>query len=227
MTGLKSKETVSREVAYAVIDQVSRKPSSLFGLPTGRTPKSLYGYIKEITEKERIDWSRARFFGLDEYLNTSPEKTFQFYLKKNIYTPLKVGAEQCFNPLYLDNYDEVIDSLGGLDLTILGIGANGHIAFNEPPTPELSWTHCIWLSDSTREANQEFFESSASVPKRAVTMGIQTLLSSRKIILMAFGKNKKAILTKSLTGPVDSSIPASFLQLHRNLEVYTDFEFTV
>jgi glucosamine-6-phosphate deaminase len=117
----------------------------------------------------------------------------------------------------------LIASVGGLDLTILGIGQNGHIAFNEPGTPLWSWTHSIWLTESTLQANAEFFKGTP--PTKAVTMGIQTILGSKKLILMATGKKKANILARALRGPVTPEVPASFLQKHKNLLVMTDFEF--
>lgn len=223
----KSKDEVSKDVAVSVISQITEKPDSLLGLPTGRTPLNMYEHIKELTRKRNVDWSQAQFFGLDEYLDTDRLQSFKYYLETNVYGPLKISEKNCSNPLTIVNYDNAIESMGGLDLTVLGIGTNGHIAFNEPPTSELSWTHCVWLTESTKDANMEFFESPEIVPDKAVTMGIQTLLSSRRLILMAFGSHKKEILERALKGPVDPLIPASYLQKHQNLEIYTDFEFSI
>jgi glucosamine-6-phosphate deaminase len=125
----------------------------------------------------------------------------------------------------VDDYDGLIASEGGLDLTLLGIGTNGHIAFNEPGTPLNSWTHSILLTESTRKANQSYFDESTSVPYRAVTMGIQTILSSKKLILIVSGEKKRAILERALLGEVDRNIPASYLSLHPHVTVLTDFDF--
>ena len=226
MNSLSSKDSISQKAANEVFELVKSKPDFNLGLPTGRTPDLFYKHLVELSRKNQVDWSKARFFGLDEYREVDSDKTFKFYLEKYIYKPLNIEPAQCFTPLETDNYDKLIEEVGGLDLTILGIGKNGHIAFNEPPANELSWTHSVWLHPSTREANKDFFDSIEVVPRKAVTMGIQTLLSSKRTILLAFGEKKKAILDKALHGPIDSNIPASFLQKHKNLSVFTDFEFS-
>ncbi len=124
------------------------------------------------------------------------------------------------------NYDALIDGQGGLDMTVLGIGGNGHIAFNEPGTQFLSWTHCTWLEDSTRKDNQASF-GAVHPPQKAVTMGVKTILSSRRIVLMASGEKKKAIVEAAFRGPVSRQVPASYLQEHEGLEVLTDFGFSL
>jgi glucosamine-6-phosphate deaminase len=142
-----------------------------------------------------------------------------------LYQYTNVQDHNKFNPSACDDYDSLIESKGGLDLTILGLGANGHIAFNEPGTPLESWTHSIWLTESTRKANQSYFAAGTTVPHRAVTMGIRTILNSRKLILIASGAHKKDILEQALLGSLDPNIPASYLSLHPHVTVLTDFEF--
>ncbi|MCA9817222.1 MAG: glucosamine-6-phosphate deaminase [Candidatus Obscuribacterales bacterium] len=220
------KENASLQAAREVIEQIKKKPQSCLGLPTGRTPRALYRHLIAIAREEKVDLTGVRFFGLDEYIDVRQESAFKTYLNQSIYQPLAIDQNNCFSPIMIDDYDALIKRQGGLDLTILGIGGNGHIAFNEPRTPEFSWTHCVTLDESTRTANQEFFPSLDDVPRRAVTMGIQTILESRKIILLAFSKSKIAILNRAFNGSVEEAIPASFLTKHPNLEIYTDFEFT-
>lgn len=220
------KDTASLQAAREVIEQIKKKPQSCLGLPTGRTPQALYRHLIAIAREENVDITGVRFFGLDEYIDVRQESAFKTYLDKVIYQPLAIDQENCFSPIMIDDYDALIKRQGGLDLTILGIGGNGHIAFNEPGTPEYSWTHCVTLDESTRRANQEFFARPEDVPRRAVTMGIQTILDSRKIILLAFSKSKISILKRAFNGCVEGAVPASFLTKHPNLEIYTDFEFT-
>jgi glucosamine-6-phosphate deaminase len=215
--------TLSIRVAELVREQLRRKPDSKLGLPTGRTPTDTYAVLSEWTKQGEINWERATAFGLDEYYDVDESVSFRRYLETNLYNNVNLPKESRFSPIFSDDYDGLIAARGGLDLTILGIGQNGHIAFNEPGTPLNSWTHSIWLTESTLQANAEFFKG--RFPTNAVTMGIQTILGSKKLILMASGKNKKSILVQALRGPITPDVPASFLQLHPDVTVMTDFEY--
>jgi glucosamine-6-phosphate deaminase len=215
--------TLSLRVAEEIKEQIKNKPDSRLGLPTGRTPTDTYRVLSRWTKEGDIDWAHVKTFGLDEYYGVEESTSFRHYLETNLYRNINLPAESRFSPIFNDDYDVLIAREGGLDLAILGIGPNGHIAFNEPGTPLQSYTHSIWLSESTRQANAEFFKGEP--PTNAVTMGIQTILNSRKIILMASGKSKKEILQRALRGEVTPEVPASFLQLHKDLVVMTDFEY--
>jgi glucosamine-6-phosphate deaminase len=215
---------MSEKAAQAVKAQLKSKPASNLGLPAGRTPTGCYQLLTSWSEAGGIDWQQATCFGLDEYLDVSQPGSFRHYLEENLYKGTNLPAENRHNPFFIDDYDARIAAAGGLDLTLLGIGKNGHIAFNEPGTPLESWTHSIWLAESTRKANADLFKQSEQIPTRAVTMGIRTILSSAKILLLASGKEKQSILDKALNGPITADVPASFLQLHNNLTVFTDFE---
>jgi glucosamine-6-phosphate deaminase len=216
-------QTLSRIVAKVLADLIKEKPDACLGLPTGRTPLDCYRYLSDKSNGE-IDWSQTRCFGLDEYVDADEKHSFRKFLTDNLYSKVNVNAENLFNPLFQDDYDKLIADCGGLDLCILGLGRNGHIAFNEPGTPLQSWTHSVWLSESTRQANAEFF-SGGNIPTRAVTMGLSTILASRKIILMVLGAAKKDILTRAMRGPISSDVPASFLQTHKDVIVLADFDY--
>jgi glucosamine-6-phosphate deaminase len=183
--------TLNLRVAEAIKEQILRQPNSVLGLPTGRTPTGVYKLLSDWTKQGELDWSKVRCFGLDEYYEVQETETFRYYLETNLYRNINCPDDQRFNPAYIDDYDRLIADNGGLDLAILGIGTNGHIAFNEPGTPANSWTHCVYLTESTRKANAEFFKN--VIPKRAITMGIQTIMEAKRIILMASGKQKKEI----------------------------------
>lgn len=217
-------QTLSRIVAKVVADLVREKPDACIGLPTGRTPLSCYGFLAESSQRGDIDWRQVRCFGLDDYIDVEEQHSFRRYLRDKLYSYTNVLEERLFNPTFCDNYDELIAKAGGLDLCLLGLGMNGHIAFNEPGTPLASWTHSVVLSESTRQANAEFFVG-GKIPTRGVTMGISTILASRRIILMVAGGAKKDILAKAMRGPVTSEVPASFLQGHDNLMVLADFDY--
>jgi glucosamine-6-phosphate deaminase len=214
--------TLSLRVAEIVKEQIAAKPDSCLALPTGRTPTGSYQLLSSWSRQGTVDWSRVRTFGLDEYYDVDDSVSFAGYLETNLYCNTNLPATSRFNPLLANNYDALIRQAGELDLTILGIGKNGHIAFNEPGTSLHSWTHSIFLTESTREANAEFFKH-GQIPTRAVTVGIQTILASKRIILMVSGAQKKEILVRSLKGPINEAVPASFLQLHKNVLVMTDF----
>jgi glucosamine-6-phosphate deaminase len=225
MTTTKLYQTLSLDMATAIAKQLKEKPDSNLGLPTGASPLGAYQLLSQWSKENQLDWSQCRCFALDEYLEADLEETFAYYLQHNLYQNTNLPAKNKFNPAKNDNYDSLIESFGGLDLTILGIGRNGHIAFNEPGTPQHSFTHCTFLAESTRKANQTFFAEGEKVPKKAVTMGIETILNSKRIVLIASGKQKKEILEKALQGDIDINIPASFLSLHEHVTVLSDFEY--
>jgi len=218
-------DELSMQVAEAVIALVTKKPNACLGLPTGATPLRMYAHLAKLTRNKSVDWSGVRCFALDDYLNADDDETFQRYLEENLYKHLNLNDANKHNPRFVDDYDALIEQCGGLDLTVLGIGTNGHIAFNEPDTPMQSWTHCTWLAQSTRIHNEKFFDDPNEVPKTGVTMGISTILSSKRIILMAFGDEKKTIIEKAFHDrEPDSDIPASFLLLHDRVNIFTDFD---
>jgi len=217
-------DAMSLNVAEAIARQLKIKPNSNFGLPTGRSPVGCYQILSEWSHAGTLDWSQSKCFALDDYIDVDEDKSFHYFLESNLYKQTNLPQKSRFSPRYQDNYDQVIAGEGGLDLCVLGLGTNGHIAFNEPGTPQLSWTHCHWLTQSTREANAPAFGSPDKVPTRAITIGIETILDSRSIILIASGEKKKTALTKALSGEVTAQIPASFLALHPQVKVFRDFE---
>ncbi|HEY9716702.1 MAG TPA: glucosamine-6-phosphate deaminase [Trichormus sp.] len=225
VTKTDSYEALSHELAETIVKQLREKPNSCFGLPTGRTPLGCYSLLSKWSEMRTLDWSRARCFQLDEYIDPAERSmTFEHFLEQNLFKHTNLPVENRFNPKQCDHYDDLIEGYGGLDLTVLGIGSNGHIAFNEPGTIRSSWTHCLWLTESTREANKSYFGGQPRVPKQAITMGIQTILNSNKLILIASGIKKREILERAMLGPVCPEIPASFLSLHPHVTVITDFD---
>ena len=217
-------QTLSKIVAKVVADLVEDKPNAVLGLPTGRTPLAIYEYLSESSSQGQIDWQQVRCFGLDDYVDCNEKHSFRHFLGEKLYANANVSPGNLFNPIFVDDYDALIAEAGGLDLCILGLGLNGHIDFNEPGTPRSSWTHSVILSESTRQANAEFFEG-GKIPTRGVTMGISTILASRRIILMVTGAGKKDILTRAMRGPISSEVPASFLQEHDNVMVLADFDY--
>jgi len=230
---MESYEQLSRQVAKAIADQISRKPNSCLGLPTGHTPLLTYKILAGWSHGERdidddappIDWSGVLCFALDDYLNIEHQYSFQAFLENNLYNLTNLPLPNRLNPCQSDDYDGLIASCGGLDLTILGIGGNGHIAFNEPGTAVSSWTHCTFLAESTRLANQDAFGSLDNVPHAGITMGLQTIFASKRIILIASTEKKRAIVERAFNGAISEEVPASLLQNHGFVDVWTDFGF--
>lgn len=216
---------ISLETAQAIAEQLRSKPTSCFGLPTGRTPVGTYEVLADWSRQGKLDWSQACCFALDDYLDAPEEQTFAFFLEDHLFKHTNLPKENRFNPRITDNYDRLIAMQGGLDLTVVGIGRNGHIAFNEPGTPAQSYTHCVWLTESTRVANAQFFGGIDKVPVHAVTMGMATIMESRKLILIASGEHKKEIIEDSFADGIGPTVPASLLQLHKNLTILSDFDW--
>lgn len=223
-------------VAQEVQDQLNHKGASRLALPAGHSPKGYYKILAEKSKHGELDWRNAICFALDDYLGTNEKQTFQTFLEEHLYSFTNVPDDAKYNPRFYDNYDYQIAQQGGIDLCLLGLGTNGHIAFNEPPTVATSWTHCVFLTQATREANKDAFLTSTApgvshkdsldvVPSRAVTIGIATILASKKIILAVSGKPKIDALKRALYQKPDSSCPASYLTEHPNLLVVTDFDF--
>lgn len=217
-------QQLSALVADQIIAKIKQKPDCCLGLPTGHTPIGTYKSLVEQSANGQVDWSRVRCFALDDYLEVDASFSFQSFLQNNLYDKVNASRQNLFNPTMVDNYDGLIAANGGLDLTILGIGANGHIAFNEPGTCLQSWTHCSFLTSSTKLANQDAF-GSQEVPDRGITMGIKTIMESRSITLIASGEKKRGIVESAFRGPITNEVPASLLQEHKTLSVITDFGF--
>jgi len=230
MKGVPVQETVltdkklemSELAAGWIAAQIRAKPDSNLGLPTGRTPVLMYEKLVKLTQEEGLDWSRVHCFALDEYLDSPKQHSFQTYLEQNLYDKVGISKVNQHNPSSTDDYDAVINEHGGLDLSILGIGNNGHIAFNEPGTPHLSFTQCIWLDESSRKVLSASFGDLNSTPTKAVTMGISTILSSQSIIMLAFGQDKKRVVERAFSNGIDPELPASYLTLHDKVCVLTD-----
>ena len=215
---LNSYKELSSTVADIVEEQLVEKVFQQLVLPTGSTPIGLY---KELA-KRNLNWSYVRTFNLDVYImNPNHSQSYQTFMKENLFNRINIYPDNYhfpFRPTLA--YEDKINYFGGVDLCILGIGSNGHIAFNEPGSSFKSRTRVVDLDEQTIQDNSRFFDSVDDVPKQAITMGIGTIMESKKIILMASGDHKKDILEKALNGKVTEDVPASVLQTHKNVEVY-------
>lgn len=220
-----SPEEVTRQAADLVQNLLSAKPEAVFALPTGRTPTALYTELA----RRRLDFRQARAFNLDEYVGLASDhpESFASYMEQNFFQHVQFGHRRIPNGLAADlaaeaaDYEAAIQAAGGLDLAILGVGEDGHIAFNEPSSSLASRTRVQALHSSTRQANLSSFPS-GEVPTHGLTMGVGTILEARHCLLLATGERKAGILRKVIEGPVSSMVPASALQLHARATVLID-----
>jgi len=215
---LKNYKELSSTVADIVETQIKEHPLSKLGLPTGDTPLGMYD---ELVKRE-LDWSLVITFNLDVYLmNVNHPESYQSYMRKNLFDRTNIYPDHSHFPFRpFSAFEDKISGSMGIDLCILGIGTNGHIAFNEPGSSFLSRTRVVDLDEQTIEDNSRFFDSVDDVPKQAITMGLGTIMESKKIVLMANGVNKLNILNVAMNGEVTESVPASILQNHDNVEVF-------
>ena len=215
---LKSYKELSSTVADIVERQLKKQPLSKLVLPTGSTPLGMYD---ELVSRE-LDWSNAITFNLDVFLmNVDNPESYQSYMKKNLFDKTNIYPDHSHFPFRPTSAfeDKIVGSMG-IDLCILGIGTNGHIAFNEPGSSFKSRTRLVNLDKQTIEDNSRFFGSVDDVPKQAITMGLGTIMESKKIVLMVNGDNKLNILNVAMNGEVTETVPASILQNHDNVKVY-------
>lgn len=230
----KNYDEMSRKAASIIFSQVVLKPESVLGLATGSSPIGTYKQLIEWYKKGDIDFSQVVSCNLDEYkgLEKSNDQSYDYFMHHNFFDHINIKPENINIPNGMEadgekecaRYEEVINSLGGVDLQLLGIGHNGHIGFNEPEETFPKETHCVNLTKSTIDANARFFASEEDVPKQAYTMGIKTIMKAKKILIIASGKDKAEIIKKAFFGPITPFVPASILQLHNDVTLVGDEE---
>ena len=215
---LKDYNKLSLVVANIIKKQLKKQPLSKLALPTGDTPLGMYD---ELVKRE-LDWSHVITFNLDVYLmNINHPESYQSYMRKNLFDRTNIYPDHSHFPFRpFSVFEDKIAGSMGIDLCILGIGTNGHIAFNEPGSSFKSRTRVVNLDEQTIQDNSRFFGSVDDTPKQAITMGLGTIMESKKIVLMANGVNKLNILNVAMNGEVTEDVPASILQNHDNVEVY-------
>lgn len=223
---------MSRKAANIVSAQIIMKPDCVLGLATGSTPIGLYKQLIEWYQKGDVDFSEVRTVNLDEYKGISREndQSYYYFMHHNLFDHVNIPAGNTHLPDGMaldpekecDRYNNLIQSMGGVDLQLLGIGHNGHIGFNEPEDSFDKQVHCVNLTESTIEANKRFFASADEVPRQAYTMGIGNILQAKKILVVANGEGKAEIVKKAFFGPVTPQVPASILQLHQDVVLVAD-----
>lgn len=227
-------QDMSRKVANIISAQVILKPNCNLGLATGTTPIGAYEQLIDWYKKGDVDFSEVSTFNLDEYrgLGKDDPQSYRYFMDHTFFDHINVDKKRTHIPDGLNedgkeacqDYDKVVKDAGHIDLQLLGIGRNGHIGFNEPGDVFSQGTHCVDLTPSTIEANARLFDSSDDVPRQAYTMGVQTIMYARMILVAATGKDKAEAVRNMIEGPVTPECPASILQLHTNCVVVADDE---
>ena len=226
---VKSYEELSFKGATMIAAQMIQKPDCVLGLATGSSPEGIYENLVKWYKDGILDFSQVTSVNLDEYvgLNGDHPQSYRYFMQDKLFNHVNICREKTFVPNgcaadYAKEcaaYDQMIADMDGIDLQLLGIGLDGHIGFNEPGDHFDGATHVVDLHASTIEANSRFFDSADEVPKQAVTMGMMSIMRSKKILLVANGAAKKDILLRACNGPITPEIPASLLQLHPDVTV--------
>lgn len=226
---VKTYEELSKKAANIIAAQIVNKPDCVLGLATGSSPVGTYDKLAEYNKNGDIDFSTVTSVNLDEYegLDENNDQSYRYFMNKNLFDRVNIDKANTYVPNGCakdlikegQEYDELIKKLGGIDLQLLGIGLDGHIGFNEPDEFFTAETHPVDLDPSTIKANARFFASEADVPKRAITMGMLSIMQAKKILLIANSSAKKEILEKAFYGPITPEVPASILQLHPDVTV--------
>lgn len=227
-------DDMSRKAANIISAQVILKPDSVLGLATGSTPIGTYKTLISWYEKGDLDFSKVKSVNLDEYkgLPKENDQSYYYFMNENFFKHVNIDPANTNLPNGMEpdaekecqHYNEVIASMNGVDLQLLGLGNNGHIGFNEPCDVFEKNTHCVTLTQSTIDANARFFKSIDEVPKYAYTMGIGQIMSARMVLVVVNGAGKAEILKKVVEGPVTPQVPASILQFHPNAVIVADKE---
>jgi|SRR5215204_948882 len=224
---------LARTLAAHIASALTAKPDLVLGLPTGRTPIRLYHQLGAMHAKGQVDFSRATTFNLDEFLGIPPGHpgSYRAFMQEHLFSRINIPAERInvLNGAATDpraecaRYESAIAAAGGIDVQILGIGTNGHIGFNEPARELVGATHRVELKTSTRRSNAALFGGDANaVPREALSMGMATILKGRRIVMIATGKSKAGCIERVVNGSITTKLPASFLQLHRDVELVLD-----
>jgi glucosamine-6-phosphate deaminase len=230
----KGADEVASRAARFVADLVRRTPACVLGLATGGTPLGMYRELIRLHREEKLDFSQVTTFNLDEYVGlaeTHPQ-SYRFFMQENLFDHLNVDPAKTHvpdgrNPDFeasCRQYEEMIRDAGGIGLQVLGIGSDGHIAFNEPGSSLGSRTRVKSLTGETIRDNARFFGSEAQVPRLVITMGVGTILESRRCLLLATGAAKASAVRSAIEGPITAQITASALQLHRDVIAVLDEE---
>ncbi len=227
-------DEMSAAAADILAKQISIKKDSVLGLATGSTPVGTYKKLAEMNKAGIIDFSEIKTVNLDEYYPISPDnkQSYRYFMNENLFNHVNIDKANTYVPngaaedadAACEEHERIIKALGGIDVQVLGIGQNGHIAFNEPEENLSLYTHKTGLTENTIQANSRFFSEDEVIPTAAITMGMGTIFSAKKIILLINGKNKREAFNMLLNDKITTSCPATLLKLHPNVIVLCDSE---
>jgi glucosamine-6-phosphate deaminase len=215
----KNKKAAVKKAASMIAEIIKKKPTAVLEIATGSTMIPLYRELVKMHKKGEIDFSEVSTFNLDEYadIKFNDPESYHYYMNKNLFDKVNIKKHNTHFPSYHGKlYEKEIEEVGGIDLGILGIGVNGHIAFNEPGSSFNSQTREVKLSENTIKTNSRLFPSIKKVPKDAYTVGIETIMKSKEIILLAFGSKKAEAILSAVKDPINEKSPASILRKHKN-----------
>lgn len=226
---VKNYEDMSKQAAVIIAAQILRKKNAVMGFATGSTPIGTYQELVRLHKEGVLDFSAVTSFNLDEYYGVPVTDTnsYRSFMQENLFDHVNIRKNAAFVPDGMvqnaqsecERYEEMIHKAGGVDLQLLGIGHNGHIGFNEPAEHFPANTHLVELTQSTIDANARFYKTRDEVPKKAVTMGIGTIMKAKSVLLLAGGRDKADIIEKTIKGPITPKVPASILQLHADVTI--------
>lgn len=224
-------EKLSQLIAEDFIKVINNKPHAVLGLATGTSPLGVYANLVKANKEGRVSFKSCTTFNLDEYvgLEGSHNQSYRYFMNENLFNHIDINKEKTNVLLgvgdyksFMNKYDDMIKDAGGIDIQILGIGSDGHIAFNEPGTSFDSLTHETELTEQTIKDNSRLFNDISEVPTRAVTMGLKSIMNAKKIVLIATGKNKAKAIYGLIKGSISEDMPCSILQKHPDVTIYVD-----
>ncbi|MBM7571313.1 glucosamine-6-phosphate deaminase [Aquibacillus albus] len=225
---------MSKKAANMILERVHYSKKLTLGLATGGTPVGTYEHLIKDHKENKTSYQHVTSFNLDEYVGLDPSdrNSYHYYMNEHLFNHIDIPEQQTHIPNGIaenvqqecNDYDQKIMECDGIDLQLLGLGHNGHIGFNEPGTSFETTTHVVSLTKATREANARFFNSFDEVPTQAITMGIQTIMKSKEILLLVSGKKKSSALARLVNGEMDTTFPASILNKHANVTIVADHD---
>ena len=228
----KNYDELSKVAANEMAEVIKNKPQAVLGLATGGSPVGMYKELIKMNQAGEIDFSKVITINLDEYVGLSGEhpQSYRYFMNDILFNHINIDKNNTYVPNGLATnieeeciqYDAKIAALGGTDVQLLGVGNNGHIAFNEPAEALVSGTHLTGLTEDTIKANARFFDSIDEVPKTALTMGLGGIMKSKKIIVIASGESKAKAVKEMVSGKISTKVPSSMLQMHRDVTVIVD-----